>query len=92
MADELSMKQKVEKLGLNVVEFEKHLWDIDNAITDKCMINLNFSRENLEKEVYPKLREFKGKFGVDIPLGFCGIDLARLDNKLNNMLWDKEHK
>lgn len=89
--EELSMNDKVEKLGFNKEEFKKDLFALDDKMLDKCTITANFSKENLEKNVYPDLRKFKTKYGVDLPISICGVDLPKLDRKLDNMLWDKEH-
>ena len=89
MGEELSMAQKVEKLGFNIEEFKKDMFDIDDKMTNKCLITLNYSGENLEKNIYPELRKFKEKYGINLPIGLCGVDLPRLDNRLNNLMREK---
>ena len=86
---EKSMADKVEELGFNLEEFKKDLFDIDEKMTNKCMITMDFSAQNLEENIYPELRKFKMKFGIDIPITMCGVNLPFLDVKLDNMLWDR---
>jgi len=86
---ELSMAEKVKKLGFNVDEFKKDLFALNDKMMNKCTVTLNFSRRNLEKNVYPELKRMKAKYGLDIPLSICGVDMPRLDKRLDNALYRK---
>lgn len=79
----LSGRQKVEKLGFNPDEFWQDVIKIDDLLL------LNYSKENLTNNVYPYLRELKQKYGFDIPITITGLDVVRLDNKLDNALFEK---
>jgi hypothetical protein len=84
-----SMKDKVRNLGMKADEFEKDLFDLDDVMLNNCTATIDFSRDNLKSTIYPKLQQMKAKYGIDIPLGICGVDLGRLEGKLNNLEWDK---
>lgn len=81
---ELSMADKVKALGFDVEEFKKDMFEVDDAVTDNCTISLDYSKATIEQKVYPKLREFKAKYGIDIPIGLVGVDMPRLDRILDS--------
>ena len=87
-----SMADKIKMLGLDVEQFKKDLFALDEKLMDKCTVTLNFSRKNLEKHIYPDLRKMKKKYGLDIPIGICGVDMPRLDRLLDLALIDRRKK
>jgi len=89
---EKSMADKIKELGFDVDEFKKDLFALNDKMIDKCTVTLDFSRKNLEKNVYPDLRKMKKKYGIDVPIGTCGVDMPRLDKKLDNELFYKKMK
>ena len=87
---EKSMADKVKELGINSDQFKKDIFELDDIITEKLTIPIDYSSENIRKEVYPKLRELKQKYGMDIPIGLVGVDLQRLERKLDFELENKK--
>jgi hypothetical protein len=81
-----SMADKVKELGFDAESFKRDIFELDDIITNKCFTSQDYGRENLEKNVYPKLRELKKRYNIDIPLGMCGIDMPRLDSRLDSAL------
>jgi len=88
---DMSSKEKVAELGLDADEFSKDLFEMDDEITGN-LLHKGYSSENIEKTVYPPLNKFKSKYKIDIPLGLFGVDVARLDNKLNSLVEEKRRK
>lgn len=89
---EMSMREKVQELGYNPDEFQKDMMAVDNTVTNKLTIPVDFRKETIEKEVYPELRKFKGKYKLDMPIGMTGVDIKRLDTRLNQAVEDKRIK
>jgi hypothetical protein len=77
---EMSTAEKVEKLGFDRNEF----WDDMSKIDD--LINFDYSEKNLEKNVFPYLRKLKAKYGFDIPIGLFGVDVIKLDERVDRRL------
>ena len=92
MSKDMSMADKVKKLGFDVDEFKKDLFALNDKMIDKCTLTLDFSRKNLGKNVYPDLKKMKKKYGIDIPIGLCGVDMLRLDKRLDEALRKKINK
>ena len=84
------MADKVKELGFDVEKFKKELFALNDKLVDKCTIALDFRSETIRKEIYPELKVMKEKYGIDIPLGFCGVDMPRLDSRLDTALLEKK--
>jgi hypothetical protein len=78
-----SMKEKITALGMDEAEFQKDLWALNDRITDVCTTRMDFGGTTMREKVYPYLREMKDKYGFDIPIGMTGVDLPRLEAKLD---------
>jgi len=89
MPKEKSMADKVIELGIDIVEFKKDLFALNDKMIGKCTVTLDFSRKNLEKNVYPDLQRMKRKYGFNVPVGICGVDMPKLDKLLDNALFEK---
>ena len=84
--NELSMKDQVKMLGIDADRFQTDLFKLSDKMLDTCTLKLDYSSETLRKEIYPLLREMKSKYGIDIPIGLTGVDLPRLERRLDSML------
>ena len=91
MSSDKSMADKVKELCFGVEKFKKELFELNDKMVNTCTITMDFSAENLEKKVYPELRKMKERYGIDIPIGLCGVDMPRLDKRLDMRLEEFEN-
>ena len=78
-----SMKDKCVRLwGIEgTADFENRLWELDEL----TMLVWGGNK----KAVWEKQKAIKGIFQIDIPLSIYGVDLARLEARLNYALEQK---
>ena len=76
----MSMFEKVEASGYDPDIFLEDILKVDD------ILGFDYSNEHLKKAVYPYLRILKDKYGMDIPLSLTGVDMYKLDIRLDNKL------
>jgi hypothetical protein len=82
------MADKVKELGFDPDEFKKDIFALNDLFVEKILIPMNYA--DVQKEIYPELRRLKEKYGIYIPLSITGIDIVRLDRKLDSALFDQK--
>jgi len=76
----LSGREKIELLGFNGDDFWSDVCKVDDLLA------FDYSKDNLEKNVYPHLGVLKEKYGFNVPIDLFGVDVVRLGGVLTSAL------
>ena len=84
----ISTADKIKELGFDSDEFQKDVFALNDLFVEKIFLPMRFG--DVEKVIYPELRKLNEKYGFFIPLDFTGVDMVRLDKKVDFELFRKE--